>query len=124
LHNTNTFFVTGQKFGASADVMIHENDNAPLVHTPYGAYLTDSEAAPALELMFVGESGSGISPVDTLWLGTWDSGLHLDYIYEDNRTNVTGYDSAIGFSYQNINLEAGETKEFIVRFTLARNEEE
>jgi hypothetical protein len=124
LRNTNGFLVTRQKFGASADVMIHENDYASLVHTPYGAYLTDSETYPSLELMFVGESGSGISPVDTLWLGAWDFGGHLNYIYENNRTNVTGHDSAIGFSYQNINLEAGETKEFIVRFTLARNETE
>jgi hypothetical protein len=102
--------------------MIHENDYASLIHKPYGAYMTDSETNPTIELMFIGESGKDITPVDTLWLGTWMSGEHLDYIYENKRTDVTGSDSAIGFSYQNINLAAGETREFIVRFTLARNE--
>jgi len=61
--------------------------------------------------------------VDTLWLGTWSSGRHLDHIYDDSRSDVHGSDSAIGFSYQNIDLAPGEIKEYIVRFTLARNED-
>ncbi|GHV95110.1 hypothetical protein AGMMS50293_14300 [Spirochaetia bacterium] len=123
LHNTNSTAVSGQRFGASADVMIHENDEASLTHTSYGAHMTDSETSPSLELMFISESGNGITPVDTLWLGTWGDGAHLDYIYDDRRTDVKSVDSAIGFSYQDINLQAGETKEFIVRFTLARKED-
>jgi len=119
LHNTNNFAVTGQRFGASADVMIHNNDFAPLVLTPYGAYMTDSPDRPSLELMFICLSGNGINPVDTLWLGAYDEG-HLGYIYSDRRYDVRGYDSALGFSYQNINLAPGEIKEFVVRFTLAR----
>jgi hypothetical protein len=122
LRNSGDTAVTKQRFGASADVMIHQNDYAPLVHTPYGAYMTDSAANPSLELMFVGESGNGINPVDTLWLGTWSSGNHLNHIYDDARSDVRGEDSAIGFSYQNIDLAPGEAKEFVVRFTLARNE--
>jgi hypothetical protein len=124
LHNTNNHAVTEQRFGASADVMIHENDDASLVHTSYGAYMTDSESNPSLELMCVVESGDGITPVDTLWLGTWGAGTHLNHIYDDERSDIRYKDSAIGFSYKNINLEAGETKEFIVRFTLARNEDQ
>jgi hypothetical protein len=31
LHNVNNFAVTGQRFGASADVMIHKNDLASLL---------------------------------------------------------------------------------------------
>jgi hypothetical protein len=123
LHNVNNFAVTGQRFGASADVMIHENDYASLLYKPYGAYMTDSETKPTIELMFIGISGNGITPIDTLWLGTWADGTHVNHIYDDKRTDVTGYDTAIGFSYQNIDLEAGETKEFIVRFTLVRKEE-
>jgi hypothetical protein len=123
LHNPNNFAVTGQKFGASADVMIHRNDYASLVHTDYGAYMADSESAPSLELMFVCELGSGINPVDTLWLGKWNYGIHLDNIYDDSRSNIHDADSAIGFSYQNIDLAPNETKEFIVRFTLARTED-
>ncbi|MDR1429019.1 MAG: hypothetical protein LBI85_01905 [Spirochaetaceae bacterium] len=122
LHNTTNAVVRGQRFGASADVMINENDHAPLVHTSYGAYMADSRTRPTLELMFIGESGRGISPVDTLWLGEWGSGTHLSYIYRDQRANISGEDSAIGFSYQNIDLGANETKEFIIRFTLAQTE--
>jgi hypothetical protein len=122
LHNTNNHAVSGQKFGASADVMIHKNDYASLEHKPYGAYMADSAASPSLELMLVAESGDGITPVDTLWLGAWNSGDHLNHIYDDRRTDISMQDSAMGFSYKNIDLEAGETKEFIIRFTLARNE--
>jgi len=123
LRNPGNNAVSGQKFGASADVMIHNNDLATLSHTSYGAYMTDSETNPALELMFVCESGSGIDPVDTLWLGNWGSGAHLNYIYSDRRSGVRSEDSAIGFSYQNIDLAPGQVKEFIVRFTLARTED-
>jgi hypothetical protein len=123
LHNTGNRAVSGQNFGASADVMIHENDYAPLEHTPYGAYMADSPGNPSLELMLLAESGNGISPVDTLWLGVWGSGTHLDHIYDDRRTGISMVDSAIGFSYKNIDLEAGESKEFIIRFTLARHED-
>jgi hypothetical protein len=122
IRNSGNVAVTGQKFGASADVMIHRNDDAPLVHTSYGAYMTDSPANPTLELMLVCESGNGINPVDTLWLGAYGGGAHLNHIYDDNRGGVRGIDSAMGFSYQNIDLAPGEAKEFIVRFTLARKE--
>jgi len=122
LYNPGNSAVTGQKFGASADVMIHINDDATLMHTPYGAYMTDSETNPSLELMFVCESGDGINPVDTLWLGSFGGGMHLYHIYDDNRVEISDEDSAIGFSYQNIDLAPRQRKEFIVRFTLARTE--
>jgi len=123
LHNPGNKTVKGQRFGASADVMMHNNDRTSLKHTSYGAYMADSEPDPSLELMFVCESGDGINPVDTLWLGKWEGGSHLNYIYWDNRSVVRNADSAIGFSYRNIILEPGQTKEFIVRFTLARTED-
>jgi hypothetical protein len=123
MRNAGNVAVMGQRFGASADVMIHRNDHASLTRKPYGAYMTDSEANPSIELIFVCGSGSGINPVDTLWLGEYGDGSHLEYIYDDDRDGVWGVDSAIGFSYQNINLAPGESKEFIVRFTLARTED-
>jgi hypothetical protein len=122
LHNKNDFAITGQRFGASADVMIHENDYASLLYKSYGAYMTDSESNPTIELIFISISGNGITPVDTLWLGAWDEGAHLNHIYDDSRIDLIGYDAAIGFSYKNIDLEAGETKEYLVRFTLTRRE--
>jgi hypothetical protein len=123
LHNANNYPVDGQKFGASADAMIHQNDHASLTHKSYGAYMTDSPDNPSLMLMFIAESGNGINPVDTLWLGTWNSGEHLDHIFDDQRADVHDRDSAIGFSYQNIALLPDETKEFVLRFTLARSED-
>jgi hypothetical protein len=123
LYNPNNSAITGQKFGASADVMIHRNDNAPLVLEDYGAYMADSESDPSLELMFVCQKGNGIDPVNTLWMGTFNSGLHMENIYNDKRLNIKDVDTAIGFSYQNIDLAPGESKEFIVRFTLARTED-
>jgi hypothetical protein len=122
LYNSGNNTVTGQRFGASADVMIHKNDNAPLRHKSYGAYMTDYEDNPSLELMFICESGGGINPVDTLWLGRYGWGAHLEYIYSNSRSDVLNTDSAIGFSYQNISLAPRQKKEFIVRFTLARTE--
>jgi hypothetical protein len=122
LYNPGNITVTEQRFGASADVMIHKNDYAPLLHTSYGAYMTDSETDPSLELMFVCESGDGINPVDTLWLGMYENGMHLIYIYDDDRLEIWDADSAICFSYQNIDLAPRQKKEFIVRFTLARIE--
>jgi len=123
LHNPNRFPVTGQKFGASADVMIHRNDATSLLQTSYGAHMTGSRENTSLELIFACEIGNGITPVDTLWLGTYDEGRHLNYIYTDRRIDVHDEDSAICFSWQNISLAPGETKEFVVRVTLVRNEE-
>jgi hypothetical protein len=68
------------------------------------------------------KGASGINPVDTLWLGRYGWGAHLDYIYSNNRSDVLNIDSAICFSYQNITLAPSQKKEFIVRFTLARTE--
>ena len=102
--------------------MIHNNDYASLLYTEYGAFMTDSPTNPSLELMFVCLTGNGITPVDTLWLGGYNEG-HLNYIYRDRRADLHGIDSALGFSYQDIDLTPGETKEFAVRFTLARTED-
>jgi hypothetical protein len=123
LRNTSNIAVTGQRFGAGADIMINENDYAPLLHTPFGAYMADSETNPTVELIFISTSGEGITPVGTLWLGSYSDGAHLNFIYTDRRATVRGVDSAIAFSYQNIDLEAGESREFIVRFTLIRAED-
>jgi hypothetical protein len=123
LHNTNTRAVTNQKFGACADVMINENDLAFLELASYGVLMTDSLSNPSLKLMFICLTGEGIDPVDTLWLGTWRQGKNLSNVYNDNRVDVNYTDSAIGFSYKNINLAAGESKEFVIRFALVKDED-
>ncbi|GHT87526.1 hypothetical protein FACS1894137_14940 [Spirochaetia bacterium] len=123
LKNTSAVTVTGQKFGASADVMMADNDYAPLNYLPYGALMTDSHGAgdpPKVKLRLVSQNLEGITNTDTLWLGAWDSGNHLQHIYDDVRNDVSGIDSAMAFSYQNIALNPGEEKECVVRFTLAK----
>jgi len=122
LFNPNNFSVRGQKFGASADVMIHNNDHASLVLASFGVYMADDDFSPALEFLLICLEGEGITPVSALWLGTYGIGDHLDFVYADRRVDVYGEDSAVCFSYQNIDLAPHETKEFIIRFTAIRHE--
>jgi len=120
LRNPGKTAVKGQKFGASADVMMNENDDASIIRTEYGAYMTDSELDPTIDLLLFCDSGVGIDPVSSLYMGKYDNGMHVDNIYNDSRAGVRNMDSAIGFSYQNIDLAPGQSKEFIIRFTLVR----
>jgi len=117
LTNTGSIRLTGQKFGASADIMIHGNDYAPLTYLEYGALMTNAvgAATPSIKFRLVCQNVLGVNNVSTLWLGTF--GSERSHVYEDRRTNITDQDSAMNFSYQNITLEPGESKTFVVRFT-------
>jgi hypothetical protein len=125
LENTSSVTVTGQRFGASSDVMIDENDHAPLTINSYGILMTDirDSAIASLNLKFICKAGNNITPVSTVWIGAWNYGYHLDHIYDNgvSRDYRDGVDSAMAFSYKDIILNAGETKYYTVRFTLARN---
>jgi len=60
----------------------------------------------------------GVDAVSTLWLGRF--GSERDHVYDNERVSITAEndrDTALNFSYQNINLAPGETKNFVVRFT-------
>jgi hypothetical protein len=117
LTNKGSARVTGQKFGASADVMIYGQDSAPLTHLQYGALMTNatSSAPPSLKYRLVCQNVQGVDDVSTLWLGRF--GSERDYVYVDQRDDIANTDSALNFSYQNIDLNAGESKRFVVRFT-------
>ncbi|MDR0690448.1 MAG: Ig-like domain-containing protein [Spirochaetaceae bacterium] len=125
LKNTGNRPVSRQRFGAGADIMIHTNDHAPITINDYGVLMTDinDDAIKSMNLRFIGKAGPGITPVSTLWIGPWEQGNHLNHVYDDGIAPgySTGRDSAMAFSYQNIALNPGESKSFIVRFTLARN---
>jgi hypothetical protein len=127
LTNTGSTAQRAQKFGATADVMMYTRDDAPLTAMPYGALMTDEHTSgsityrPTIKLRLISQGLAGkVDNVSTLWLGEWAGGLHRYYIYEDQREDVRGQDSAIAFSYQNIDLAAGETKEFTLWFTLVQ----
>jgi hypothetical protein len=126
LTNTSGAAVTGQKFGASMDAMMFNRDDAALTALPYGALMTNGyesggiRYAPTIKLRLVCRNMAGVDDVSTLWLGGWAGGDHRNHIYENKQLDVTDVDSAMSFSYQNINLAAGQTKEFTIRFTLAQ----
>jgi hypothetical protein len=112
--------------GKPALRVIFFRDDAALTALPYGALMTNGYTsygisyAPTIKLRLVCQNMEGVDDVDTLWLGEWNWGNHRYHIYEDQREEVTGKDSALSFSYQNIDLAAGEAKEFTIRFTLAQ----
>ena len=125
LTNKTGSTLTGQKFGASADVMINDMDEAPVSALPYGALMTNEvkygsiHYLPTLKYRLVCQGIPGIiDNVTTMWIGEY--GDELANIYTNHRVNISFdhlYDSALAFSYQNITLAAYETKEFVIRFT-------
>jgi hypothetical protein len=127
LTNTGTTPLTNQKFGASADIMIIGRDNAPLTYIPsYGALMTNGYTSggttylPTLKfrLFLLNYQNNGVDDVSTIWLGRYSG--ERNYVYENSRTDVNGVDSALNFSYQNIDLAVGQSKEFVIRFTQAQ----
>ncbi|MDR2630278.1 MAG: SPOR domain-containing protein [Spirochaetaceae bacterium] len=126
LKNTGRVTAFNQRFGAGADIMIHTNDHAPVVMDDYGLRMADAndEAISNLNLLFVGKTGEEDAiPVSTLWIGRWERGGYLKHIYDNgvDEHYYDGADSAMTFSFQNITLLPGESKDFVVRFTLTQN---
>ena len=125
LTNKTGSTLTGQKFGAGADVMIKDMDEAPVAALPYGALMTNEveylgiHYLPTVKYRLVCQGIPGIiDNVTTMWIGHY--GYERENIYTDRRIDIpynNTYDSALSFSYQNITLAAHETKEFVVRFT-------
>jgi len=115
LTNTGSSRVTNQKFGASADIMLFDNDSAPLKYMQYGALMTNALTNPTIKFRLVCQNVQGVDNVSTLWMGRY--GSERSYVYVDKREDVTNMDSAMNFSYRNIDLNAGESKYFVVRFT-------
>jgi hypothetical protein len=124
LTNNGTTALTDQKFGASADVMIIGNDRAPVYHLPYGALMTNEYKLygvtylPTMKFRLVCQEMLGVDDASTMWIGTFSG--ERDYIYVDQRDDITvddDRDTALNFSYQNINLNPGQSKTFVVRFT-------
>jgi hypothetical protein len=125
LKNTGRVPVSGQKFSAGADIMLHNNDHVPIALNEYGLVIADvyDDAIADTELKFIGKTGQDITPVNTLRIGPWAQGNYLRHLYDNGVSPgyLTGSDSTMAFSYQNITLGPGETKSFIVRFTLAKS---
>jgi len=108
--------------------MIYGNDRAPLTYIQqYGALMTNehsdyygNQILPTIKLRLICQNVPGVDKVSTLWLGRYGlGGSERNYVYTDQRDNIAAneMDTAINFSYQDITLNPGESKEFIVRFT-------
>lgn len=119
LTNTGTTELINQKMGVGTDVQIANNDDAPVNVTNFGANLVDESTEMVFSLNCL--SGNGITPTSTLWVGEYESGAMYN-VYTDKRLNITEKDSAISFSYQNINLLPGESKLFTVKLTFIEDE--
>jgi hypothetical protein len=118
LTNTGDSKLTGQKFGASADVMLFNMDSAPLTYLPYGALMTNGYGTtylPTMKIRLVCQGLPGVNNASTIWMGTY--GGERNYVYEDQREDISGTDTALNFSYQDISLNPGESKKFVMRFT-------
>ena len=118
LKNTGTTALTGQKFGSGTDIQIAGNDNAPVTVTSSGANLIDNTTKMIFALNCL--KGEGVTPVDTLWIGNYSAGV-MSNAYNNKRVDLTNTDSAIAYSWQNISLEPGETKAFVVRLTFVED---
>ena len=124
LTNLTGSTLTNQKFGAAVDVMIFNQDDAPVSYLPYGALMSNQNTydgvhyVATVKLRLVCQNLVGINNVSTLWMGQY--GIEREHVYDNDRHNITAeddLDSALCFSYKNITLGAHESKTFTVRFT-------
>ncbi|MDR2521887.1 MAG: Ig-like domain-containing protein [Spirochaetaceae bacterium] len=139
LTNTSTVAVQNQQFGVCSDIQIDRNDVAPLQILANGNIETHGAiAGKTYKIELVCTEGDPVTPVSTKWIGRCrqtsnashqanGDGTHFwENIYNDtpdagyNPASGTTYikDSTFAFSYQNIDLEPGETRIYLIRFTL------
>lgn len=118
LKNTGTTALSNQKFGSGTDIQIAGNDKAPVNVTSSGANLIDNSTKMIFALNCL--KGEGVTPVDTMWIGDFASSA-MGNVYNNKRSDLTNTDSAIAYSWQNISLEPGETKAFVVRLTFVED---
>lgn len=119
LTNTGSEDLTAQKFGSGTDVQIAGNDEAPVNATEFGGNLIDSSTNMIFSLNCI--SGDGITPVSTMWIGKYDDSA-MRNVYTDNRVSCINVDSAMAYSWQDIDIKAGETKVYAVRLTFVEDE--
>lgn len=108
------------KFGVHADVQIGDNDNATVTLIKEGNKnvgfqmiddKTSSESYNACFQLYFAGSTLGGSEASTYWMGHF--GFREENLYsQTSATSVSGIDSGIALSWQNINLKQGESKEY------------
>lgn len=112
--------VTNGKLGIHADVMIGQNDKAAVTlvkenNKVVGFQMIDdvssNESYKACFQLYFAGSTLGDSEASTYWMGKY--GSRQGNVYnQTSDTSVSGIDSGIALSWQNINLKQGESKEY------------
>ena len=108
--------------GCYADVMIGDNDSAPISrrydnnNQTYGLTMKDGKGAQLCALF--GKGISGVTPVDDFWFGHWVTNYEPlqmigNYSPAENWMQENGsYDSGMGWCWKNRTIEAGTTMTF------------
>lgn len=107
------------KLGYHADVQMGTNDYAPIQETNYGFRMWDDNAHIELQAHIHPVSYSEVTGVDHQWMGWFGRRQSNCFVTINGYSNpLTGIDSAIAFSWNNIPLGPGESAIRCVYFTL------
>ena len=107
------------KLGYHADVQIGSNDYAPIQQTNYGFRMWDDSAHIELQAHTHPVQYSEVTAVDHEWMGHyWSRYTNCFETYNAYSNPLTGVDSSIAFSWNNIPLGPGESAIRCVYFTL------
>ncbi len=119
LTNTSETDSATYKLAVYSDVQIGANDFAPIQETNYGFRMWDDNAHIELQAHLHPTSYSEVTNVDHQWMGYYFYRVRNAYSTCDSYSNpLTGVDSAIAFSWNNIPLGPGESAIRCVYFTL------
>lgn len=107
------------KLGYHADVQLGYNDYAPVQETNYGFRMWDDNAHIELQVHTHPVKYSEVTSVDHQWMGhySWRQSNCFG-TYNGYSNPMTGIDSAVAFSWNNIPLGPGESAIRCVYFTL------
>ena len=116
LTNTGTEKLTGQKFGAHADIQLANNDSANIMPKPYGARMYDKNTKLAFDMYCC--DGEDCTPVNTLWYGGYSS--RVDHLWDGTirKQELTNTDSGMCYSWMNLDIDPGKTVVKSIRMTL------
>lgn len=120
VHNpTNVSHVVS--LGNWTDVMIGNDDTAPIYPTSTGARMANSKGENS-QFNMICKNAYGVNDVDTLWFGQY--GQSYANVFGNSTTSaLTGVDSGIAIGWKNRTIPAGETCTFSYLLGIGENAE-
>ncbi len=119
LTNTSETQSSTYKLGYNADVQMGANDYAPIQETDYGFRMWDDNAHIELQAHIHPTRYSEVTNVDHQWMGRYSYRFTNNFETKNTYSNpLTGVDSSIAFSWNNIPLGPGQSAIRCVYFTL------